>query len=209
MNRTLSAVLAAAALTAGVASSASAEEVSYDFEDPKGVNGIAFINDSPLEPFVGFGHGVEGMISFDADAPEAFGGSISVAADTLQVTSPQMTQHMLSDGWLGATEGARFEATFDSVEEVASSDDGKTVLTVKGTMKYGPIEVDKTYTIEATLVPDGAAERGPKTASGDLLVLRSDFTVDRTDFGIKPEMDGSEVAKKITVMVRIVGYVAE
>ncbi|BAM04025.1 YceI family protein [Phycisphaera mikurensis] len=207
MIRPLFAVLAASLLLP--ASAADAEEVRYDFEDPKGVNGIAFINDSPLEPFVGFGKGVTGTVSFDPDAPGGFSGSISVAADTLQVTNEQMTQHMLSDGWLAASEGMTFDASFESVEQVSTTDAGATVLEVKGTMTYGSIEVDKTYTIEATIQKDGAAERGPKNRSGDLLVLRSDFTIDRTDFGIKPEMDGSEVAKKIYVMVRIVGYEAQ
>ena len=120
-----------------------------------------------------------------------------------------MTQHMLSDGWLAAQEGKVFEASFDEVKSVSTTDTGVAVLEVAGKMTYGPVSVDKTYTIEATLVPDGAAERGPKQAKGDLLVLRSDFTIDRTDFGIKPDMDGSEVAKKIYVMVRITGYEAD
>lgn len=206
MIRTLSTALAASVL---LASPALAEAVTYDFKDPKGVNGIAFINDSPLEPFVGFGQGVAGTVSFDVDAPESFGGSISVAADTLQVTNPVMTQHMLSDGWLAATEGKAFEASFDRVTEVAASEGGSVMLTVEGTLKYGPFEVDKTYTIEATIEEGGAEERGPKNASGDLLVLRSDFIVNRTDFGIKPEMDGSEVSTEIQVLVRIVGYEAK
>lgn len=206
MIRSLSAVLAASVAFAGPAL---AEVVTYDFQDPKAVNGIAFINDSPLEPFVGFGQGVAGVVHFDPAAPESFSGSISVAADTLQVTNKQMTQHMLSEGWLAATEGMKFEAVFDKVTEMAGDDGGSVTLTVEGKLRYGPIEIDKTYTIEATLEENGATERGPKTASGDLLVLRSDFTVDRTDFGIKPEMDGSEVAKEIQVLVRIVGYEAD
>ena len=206
MNRLLSAVALASAF---FAAPALAEEVTYDFQDPKAVNGICFINDSPLEPFVGFGQGVEGTVDYDPASPESFTGSISVAADTLRVTNDQMTEHMLSPGWLDATDGAKFEAVFDEVTEVAEADGGATLLTVQGKLKYGAVEVDKTYTIEATIEKGGAAARGPKNAKGDLLVLRSDFTIDRIDFGFKPEMDDAEVAKKIYVMVRIVGYEAD
>ena len=206
MTRCLPALAASVLLAAP--SLSLAEEVTYDFQDPKAVNGVSFINDSPLEPFVGFGQGVAGTVDYDADAPESFSGGISVAADTLRVTNDQMTQHMLSPGWLDATEGKAFEAVFDEVTEVAEADGGAVVLAVKGKLRYGAVEVDKTYTIEATLQEGGAAERGPKNAKGDLLVLRSDFTVDRIDFGFKPEMGTDEVAQKIYVMVRIVGYEA-
>ena len=206
MNRSLPALALA---SASLAAPALAEEATFDFQDPKGVNGVAFIADSQLEPFVGFAHGVAGQVSFDPDAPDAFTGRISVDAQTMEVTNETMTEHMRSPGWVNATEGARFVATFDSVEQVSTSDDGASVMQIAGTLQYGPISVDKTYTVEATLVPDGAEARGPKTASGDLLVLRSDFTVDRTDFGIKPEMSGEAVGTQIHVMVRITGYEAD
>ena len=56
-------------------------------------------------------------------------------------------------------------------------------LTVKGRLQVRGIGVDKTVDILATFVPGGATKRG--AGKGDLLVLRSRFALDRTEFRLQ------------------------
>ena len=90
---------------------------------------------------------------------------------------------------------------------VAAAEEGdEKVLTVKGTLSLGPASVQKTVNIAVIHLPDAASKRG-QAESGDLLVLRSQFTVDRQDLGI--ENDSPSVGPEIGVFVPIVGYSQE
>lgn len=200
-----------------------AESVTYDFADPKGVNGVMFVLDSEVEPFVGIGGGITGEVTYDPDAPAEFSGAISLDATTLQLVSGRMTDVMYGADWLNVEERPAITATFNSVEsvdivieggeavQVADNElelpEGATAsvdaLIVNGTLTFGPFSIDKQFVIEPTVIEDGGTTRG--AGSGDLLVLRSTFTVDRFDLGI--ENPGVEkVARAITVTVPIAGY---
>ena len=72
-------------------------------------------------------------------------------------------------------------------------------FTLKGITRELNIPVSLTY------LPGKLKDRNGK-GNGDLLVLRTKFTIDRTSFSIKPEMDGSKVAKDIQINVSIVGF---
>ena len=67
-------LLATALLSAAsLATSAIAEPVTFDFADPKGVNGVAFVMDSALEPIVGAVGGIAGTVSYDGRPGLALG----------------------------------------------------------------------------------------------------------------------------------------
>ena len=51
----------------------------------------------------------------------------------------------------------------------------------------------------------GQLKKRMRRGKGDLLVLRSAFTIKRSDFGIKPDMGPDTVAEDIEVRVSIVG----
>ncbi|MEM1444997.1 MAG: YceI family protein [Planctomycetota bacterium] len=190
---------------------AAAETATYDFADPKGVNGVMFVLDSELEPFVGIGGGISGQVTYDAEDPTSFSGAISLDATTLQLVSGRMTDVMYGADWLNVEKRATITVTFGEVTNVhAAHDHGEAeghdhgdVLTVNGTLTFGPFSIDKQFNIDATVIEDGGTQRG--AGEGDLLVLRSTFTVDRFDLGIEnPGTD--KVAQSITVMVPIAGY---
>ena len=195
----------AVALTAGLALSAAAEPTDYDFADPKGVNGIVFILDSELEPIVGIGGGVSGTIGYDAEDPASFSGSISVAVSELKVVNTGMTNAMMKDDWLNVAANAQLTVEFGEVVEVETEGDGEAVVVVEGVLKFAGLEIEKEFEILATHIEDGAPGRG-RASSGDLLVLRSEFTVSRSDLGIKPEMGPEKVAEEIHIIVPIAGY---
>ncbi len=179
--------------------------VTYDFEDPKGVNGIGFFVNSRLEPFIGTGSGVTGEVTYDPKKPEAFSGSISIDATTLSVTNPTMTEHMHSAKWLKTEDHPQITMTFDEVTEVEDGDSGDKVLTVKGKLKALGLSLEKTVTISASVIEDGAEARGGGKR-GDLLVLRSNFVVTRKDLGLQPDTGADKVGNEIGIVVGIVGY---
>ena len=206
MRRTFaSTALLAAALSATTAQYAAAEPQTFNFQDPKGVNGIAFIADSTFEPFVGMGGGVQGEVTFDLDDPAATTGELSVAVDEMSVINPTMTDHMRGEGWLEGSERPRLIVSLNEVTDHRTAEDGTLVLDMDATIALGAMEIQKPIQVNATLLPDGAEVRGG-APSGDLLVLRSTFIVDRSELGIKPEMDAEKVAQGIRVIAPLTGY---
>ncbi len=208
----LAALLSAVLLFASTPSPAAAEEMTFDFADPKGVNGITFVLDSQLEPFVGTGGGITGEVTYDPEAPESFAGSISVATGELKLISDRMTNVMLGADWLNADSNQQITVEFTGAEAIEASDDAEAGedadagarLMVKGVLKYGSLSLEKDFEIHATYIPNGGTERGG--GSGDLLVLRSEFTVSRYDLGIKPDMGTDKVSEEVWVIVPIAGY---
>lgn len=204
MVRSVAALSAAAGLAWGGA--AWAEAVTYDFADPKGVNGVMFVLDSELEPFVGIGGGITGEVTYDPEAPTGFTGAISLDATTLQLVNGRMTDVMYGGDWLNVEERPTITVTFNGVSDVHEphGDHGHgRILKVDGTLSFGPFSIDKQFEIEPTVIENGGTDRG--AGSGDLLVLRSVFTVDRFDLGI--ENPGVEkVARSIEITVPIAGY---
>lgn len=185
-------------------SQAAAESATFDFKDPKGVNGVSFVVDSTLEPIVGIVGGVAGSVDYDPADPESITGHISVDAATISLINPGMTKALLGDGWLEAEGEVPITFHFGKVTNVADSDNSKT-LTVEGKLTLGQLEIPKTVEVAVTHIKDGAKARGGAKA-GDLLVIRSMFKVDRGDLGLKPDMDGEKVGRSIGVFVPIVGY---
>ena len=197
---------AAACLVAG-GTVATAEPTTFDFSDPKGVNGIVFIADSPLEPFVGMAGGLTGTVTFDPAAPAETTGALTVPVADMSVPNPTMTDHMRGEEWLGFADDAEITVHLDAVTGSETHDDGSIALSVDGRVALGSFEVTKSMTVHATHLPDAASERGGGK-TGDLLVLRADFTIDRTELGIKPDMGGRKVAQSIRVIAPVTGYVA-
>jgi len=186
----------------GEASTASG--MTFSFKDPKGVNAIGFFVDSELEPILGIGGGVGGTVNYDPEDPDSFIGKITLSAKDLQVNNPGMTNAMHGAEWLGVADHPVVTFTFDSAHVRNQSDESVVLhahgsLTLAGTTK--PMEV----TIAVTHIPDGAKERGG-AEDGDLLLLRSNFVVNREDFGIKQGMDDSKVGKEVMIIAAIAGY---
>lgn len=185
-------------------SGAMAEAVTYDFADPKGVNGVMFVLDSEVEPFVGIGGGITGEVTYDPAEPTSFSGSISLDATTLQLVSGRMTDVMYGADWLNVEERPTITVTFNETHQVVEDDpEAPVTLIVEGTLSFGPFSIEKEFEIEPTFVENGGTQRG--AGQGDLLVLRCEFTVNRFDLGIEDPSD--KVSPEITVFVPIVGYV--
>ncbi|PTY07444.1 hypothetical protein DB347_09085 [Opitutaceae bacterium EW11] len=205
MNTSLRNSLQFAAVLSATALLAQAASQSFDFKDPKGVNNVQFKLDAPLESVTGTANGVSGTVAFDADHPETTRGKIVLDAASLTVGNPLMREHLHSDKWLDVANHPSivFEATGASNVRKQGAQvlaDITGTLTVKGVAKAVTVPVTFTY------LPDRLGARlGKPELKGDLLVLRANFQVNRSDFGIQPGQMTDKVAEAIDLSLSIAG----
>ena len=176
----------------------------FDFKDPKGVNSMLISLDSVLEPIMGTANGITGTVSFDPENTKSLNGKIVVSAKTIQTTNKRMTKVLHSEDWIDVNKYPSVEFNFNEI--LSSEKKGETVyqldvrgdFTLKGLTKEIEIPVNLSY------LPGKLSSRQDKV-NGDLLIIRTNFSIQRKEFNIKPEMDGSIVGETIKINVGIVG----
>ena len=187
-----------------VSSSALAAGQEFDFKDPKGVNSVLFLLDSVVEPIMGVASGTDGKVTFDPSDPKATTGKITVDATKIHISNNGMQDTVHGSDWLDVKKNPRVEFNFKKVTDAKKLDDNAYELIVVGDMTVKGVTKELTTTVMATYLPGKLGER-QREGKGDLLVLRSNFTIKRKDFKIKPDMDNKVVAEDIEVRVSIVG----
>ncbi|MCU0794198.1 MAG: YceI family protein, partial [Opitutaceae bacterium] len=182
MNLTNSRILrqfTAALVASGASLVAFAAPQTFDFTDPKGVNNVQFSLDAPLESITGTSTGISGKIVYDPAAPETVSGVIVLDASTLTVGNAIMRDHMLGENWLDAAKHPtiRFEAgRVAAVRRQAA----KTEVDLVGTLTLKGVSKEITVPVSFTHLPDKLGARlGDEKVRGDLLVVRTQFTVQR------------------------------
>jgi len=199
LNRTVS-VLA----TTLLAAAAAAAPLSFDFKDPKGVNNATFKLDAPLEAISGTANGVSGTVSFDPAAPGALTGKIVVEAASLHVPNPMMKEHMLGKDWLNVA--AHKEITFEASKAANVKTTGAdTTADVTGKFTLKGITKELTVPVKLTFLRDKLGARSNGQMQGDLLVLRSKFTIKRADFDVNPKAPADKVAEEIELTLSLAG----
>ncbi len=176
---------------------------TFNFKDPKGINNAGFKLDAPLESINGSASGVSGMVIFDPENPGATKGKITVATASLIVPNPMQRGHMLSDKWLDA---AKFpEISFESKEfkNVQTTGD-TTTADVTGTFTLKGVSKELTAPVKLTYLKDKLGDRVPNQ-KGDLLVIRANFTIKRSDFNIMPGQFEDKVSDTIELTLSIAG----
>ncbi|MFN0060638.1 MAG: YceI family protein [Planctomycetota bacterium] len=181
-----------------------AEEQTFNFKDPKGVNSISFVLDSELEPIMGVAHGVSGEVKCDPKDMKKLRGKIVVAADSVRTSNELMTQKLHSDEWLDAKANPEIAFELKSVDSVKADPKAKDsqVLEVSGSLTCHGITKDIKVTVTVTHLPGRLKDR-LRGSEGDLLVVRSQFTVKRSDFKLGAPMP--IVADEMQIRVAIVG----
>jgi polyisoprenoid-binding protein YceI len=180
----------------------SAEPIVFDFKDPKKVNNALFLLDAPLESISGTATGISGVITFDPEKPAATKGKIILDASSLHVDNPVMKKHMLDKGWMDVANHPKIQfvaENFTNVKVDGSKIQAKAVgkFSVKGVTKKVTVPVTLTF-LKGMLVK---RNRVP----GDLLVLRSDFTIKRSDYGINSGNNEEKVSDEIEIKLRVAG----
>src|SRR6185369_17191242 len=180
---------------------ASAAPLEFDFKDPKGVNNVVFKTDAPLESINGTATGISGKVTFDPQDPGAVKGKIVVATSSLHVGNPMQKEHMHGANWMNVPSYPDIAFEVVGTKNVKTDADVTTAdvngkITIKATTKEITVPVKMTY------LKDKLKARSGK--DGDLLVLRSNFSVKRSDFGIGAKMD-EKVSNDIELNLSIAG----
>lgn len=191
------------ALTA-VSVAANAAPLTFDFKDPKGVNNAVFKLDAPLEAINGSANGVSGTVTFDPANPGATKGKIVVAASSLHVPNPMMKEHMHGEQWLDVAKSKEITFEAKSFGNVKTTGDN-TTADVTGTLTLKGVSKEVTVPVKLTYLKDKLAARTNGQMQGDLLVLRANFAIKRTDFGINPKAPEDKVADTIDLTLSIAG----
>lgn len=199
--------LGLALLTAGLALPTRAEVQTFDFKDPKGVNNAAFRLDAPLEAITGSANGVSGTVTFDPANPAATRGQIIVASASLTVGNPMMKEHLHSDQWMDVAKYPDITFEVKELRNVQSQGD-TTTAEVVGTFTARGVAKEITVPVRLTYLKDKLGARTNGRMQGDLLVIRSNFGIKRSDFGINPKAPEDKVADVIDLTLSIAGAAA-
>jgi polyisoprenoid-binding protein YceI len=180
-----------------------AAPLTFDFKDPKGVNNAVFKLDAPLEAINGSANGVSGTALFDPENPGAARGRIVVAADTLIVPNPVMKGHLHGEQWMDV---AKFKEIAFEVREFKhlKTDGNVTTADAVGHFTCHGVTREMTAPVKITYLKDKLGQRVPKM-EGDLLVVRSHFTIKRSDYGINPAAPTDKVADEIEITLSVAG----
>jgi polyisoprenoid-binding protein YceI len=199
MNRSFLAFL----LVTGLSGAALAGPLSFDFKDPKGVNNAVFKLDAPLEAINGSANGVSGLVTFDPENPSATKGRIVVTTASLHVPNPMMDGHLHSDQWLDAAKHPEVIFEAKALKNVRTSAN-TTTAEATGTLTIKGVAKELTVPVKLTYLKDKLSQRVPNL-NGDLLVIRSNFTIQRSDFGINPGAPKEKVSNDIELTLSIAG----
>ncbi len=181
-----------------------AEEQEYTFKDPKGVNNISFILDSELEPIMGVANGISGTVTFDPKKPKATRGKIVVQSNTVHFQNAKMKSMLQGKEWLNVAEHPEIIFEVKKVRKVKRDSKKKntTIMTVLGELSLNGVTREITVPLRLTHLP-GQMSKRMRRSQGDLLVLRAEFAVKRSDFKVGRPMPS--VAEEIQLRIAIVG----
>ncbi len=190
-----------------LAGSALAAPQTFDFKDPKGVNNAVFKLDAPLEAINGSASGVTGTVTFDPENPGATKGKLVIAASSLNVPNPMMKEHMHGEKWLDVKQHAEISFDVQSLKNVKTTAN-ETTAEATGTFTLKGVAKELTVPVKLTYLKDKLSARVPNL-KGDLLVVRSTFPIQRSDFGIMAGQAADKVAETIEIVLSVAGAAAK
>ena len=202
MKKPLLVMIGLTALT----SAALAAPQTFDFKDAKGVNNIVFKLDAVFEATQGSANGITGSVTFDPENPSTSHGKLVVAAASLHVPNPMMKEHLHGGQWLDVAKYTDITFETKELKNVKTSGD-QTTAEVVGTLTIKGVAKEMTAPIKLSYLKDKLAQRVPNL-KGDLLVIRSTFTIKRSDFGINPGAPQDKVSHEIELTLSVAGAAA-
>ncbi|WCJ58075.1 YceI family protein [Fontisphaera persica] len=177
---------------------------TFDFADPKGVNNVVFKLDAPLEAINGSANGISGKVVFDPENPAATRGEIVVSASTLHVPNPMMKEHLHSAQWMDVAKHPEIRFKAESLKNVKTAGD-TTTAEVTGQLTVRGVTREVTVPVRFTYLKDKLGARTNNRQQGDLLVIRAQFSIKRSDYGINPGAPQDKVAEEIELTLSIAG----
>ena len=180
------------------------QAAEFDFDDPKGVNSMVFVLDSTLEPIMGLANSISGTVEFDPAQPEKMSGTIKVAAKSVKTSNKKMNEYLHGRDWLNVKKFKSIDFAIKSVTVDSKPEKDVFELTITGDFTLHGVTKELSVPVKVSYLPDKLGDR-IRGKPGDLLVLRSQFSINRKDFGIKKGMSGVTVAEEIEIRISMVG----
>jgi polyisoprenoid-binding protein YceI/peroxiredoxin len=188
--------------------SSDAAPIRFDFKDPKAVNTVVVTLDSLLEPVAGVASGVSGEVQFDPENPKAATGQIVVETASLRFVNDRYTQTALSERGLDATAHPTITFALKRVRDVRRSGTSGYVGSVDADFTCHGVTKSLTAPLRAAYLAGKARDRN-RRGDGDLLVLRTTFTIKRSDFQIATGPASELLAEDVEIRAAIVGVSGE
>lgn len=181
-----------------------ADTTTFDFKDPKSISAISLTIDSMLEPIVGWAKGISGNVNFDPKNPLATTGKIAVDVSSVQFANEGYTA--TARGF--ALNGAKYPQIFFTLRKVlrvTRPTPNVFKASVQADFTCRGVTVPLTVPVTASYFPGKAEERTNGQYKGDILVLRANFDVSRSQYSISEGIPENLVGDKIEVRVAVVG----
>ncbi len=176
----------------------------FDFKDPKGVNNVVFRTDAIIESINGQASGITGTVTFDPENPGATKGKIVVATASMHVPNSMMQGHMQGPDWLDSAKHAEISFEVKELKNAKTDEKGMTKADATGTFTLKGVSKEITVPVTLTYLKDKLGQRVPNM-KGDLLVIRSDFTIKRSDYAVNPGQGEDKVSDEVHLSLSIAG----
>ncbi len=183
-------------------STSHADTIHFDFKDPKNVNNIIFQMDAPLESINGSGDGISGSVKFDPEKPELTKGEITLNAKSLHVGNPVLKEHMHGKDWLNVEKFPSIRFSLNQLNNI-KKDGIHFLANAHGKMTIRNITLDMKVPVKLTYLKGMLEKRN--RVRGDLLIIRSKFSVKRDDFNIQSGQNLEKVANEIELSLNVAG----
>ena len=175
-----------------------------------GISRVSFTSDAPLEQIVGTTTKVTGSLSVDsAELAKSKSGPIEVEVGTLKTGNDTRDGHLQGEGWFDTEKHPKAVFTLERVEAVGGLWPGKTAdVTVHGKLAIKGIE--KAISAQASVGWFAASEKFAKfNIKGDVLRIKTQFSVTLADFGMSAEVIGQKVAEVVQVDLNLTAVSAQ
>ena len=176
--------------------------ITFDFEDPKQINNLIFQMDAPLESINGSADGISGEVFFDPSAPSETTGEIIVDAASLHVGNSLLKKHIHSKDWMSVEEYPTIKFSLTRLANV-KKEGMHHIAQAIGKMSIRNVTMKMKVPVKLTFL-QGMLEKRNRVP-GDLLIIRSEFSVKRDDFNIRKGENLEKVANEISISLNIAG----
>ena len=124
---------------------------------------------------------------------------------SLVVPNPIMRMHLLSTDWLNARSNPEISFEIKKVARVTKKSADASEVEVMGAFTLNQVTKEILTKADVIYLPGKLGETTNNKIHGDLLVVRSNFKIRRSDFGIRAGEFLDKVADEISLFVNLVG----
>jgi len=177
---------------------------TFSFKDERGRNQALFHSSAPLEDISGMSSDILGTVTFDTqDLKNTLTGEIIISSASLKSGIDLRDEHIRSAGWLDAENHPTISFKIKEVTSVNKLDTNLLEAKVVGdfTLKGVTKQLETTVTLMYLEESENTKARFP----GDLLNVRTKFSIKLSDYGVTSTLIGQKVADEIELNVNIVG----